>query len=276
MAAGLDVWIARAGDICLLDEDHWLIDVLDTHSSIFSWGGKSYGALEAPQGHWFGTLPPGTYVVRARRKSPKGPADASDHTIVTLGCEGVVCVRLYLRPRREQEPNPPPDRPSDHPEDHPHDHDHGHTRQPRGAQKADEPTGRPPLTADALNAAADVVFSGSPEAEAHARQVERDWRAYVLASFRLKSRQKESLDAIPPEVVEDIQRALRQALESGGGSARIRLVSGSKRADARGELVVSAAKRSRQGGGGSAARLKVPILRCTFDADCRDWDCTWP
>ena len=42
MAAILDVWIAKPGDACLVDDDEWLVTVDDPHGVIFQWAGTTY------------------------------------------------------------------------------------------------------------------------------------------------------------------------------------------------------------------------------------------
>lgn len=104
MAAILDVWIAKPGDACLVDDDEWLVTVDDPHGLIFEWAGTTYANLPAPHAHWAGTIPPGCYVVHAVNARTGA---TTDHTITTVGCTGDVCVRLFVS-GKEGEP-PPPD-----------------------------------------------------------------------------------------------------------------------------------------------------------------------
>lgn len=108
--AVLDVWVARTGMACRVDDLDWTVHVHDAHDEPYSWAGNSFAALSAPNGHWAGTLPPGTYVVRATRKAKeKGQPTRADAAIVTIGCEGVACVRLYVAGRPARDPKPPRD-----------------------------------------------------------------------------------------------------------------------------------------------------------------------
>jgi hypothetical protein len=115
----LDVWVAKPGAACQVDDRDWEVRVEDAHGNAYQWAGNSYAALPAPQAHWAGTIPPGTYVVGARRPTAKqGEPNRADSAIVEVGCERVTCVRLYvhLRPRRQPDPHPddqwePPQRP---------------------------------------------------------------------------------------------------------------------------------------------------------------------
>ncbi len=93
MAAVLDVWIARPGSACLVDDDQWLVRVFDAHGTIFAWAGTTYSDLAAPHAHWAGTIPPGTYVVQAVNANTHVE---TDHAIVDVGCDGIACVHLYV------------------------------------------------------------------------------------------------------------------------------------------------------------------------------------
>ena len=101
MASGLNVWVAKPGNVCRVDDDAWRVTVYDAHDNVFQWAGLSYADLPAPNAHWAGTIPPGTYVVRAVRD---GGGATTDHAIVTVGCFGFACVLLYVAGAR------PPDR----------------------------------------------------------------------------------------------------------------------------------------------------------------------
>ena len=81
MAAVLDVWIAKPGDACLVDDDEWLVRVFDAHGTVFQWAGNIYTDLPAPHAHWAGTIPPGCYVVQA--VNAKSGVN-TDHVIVTV------------------------------------------------------------------------------------------------------------------------------------------------------------------------------------------------
>jgi hypothetical protein len=106
MAAILDVWIARPGDPCYVDDHAWVVRVFDCKGVIYHWANNDYGQLPAPHAHWAGTIPPGCYVVRAEGKDAQGKAMQTDHAIVTVGCEGHVCVRLFVSTGRDKTPPP--------------------------------------------------------------------------------------------------------------------------------------------------------------------------
>src|SRR5215468_10420180 len=98
MSAVLDVWIAKPGDASLVDDDEWLVRVFDARGIIFQWAGNTYDNLLAPHAHWAGTIPPGCYVVQAVNAQS---GINTDHVIVTVGCEGNVCVRLFVGDNRQ-------------------------------------------------------------------------------------------------------------------------------------------------------------------------------
>jgi hypothetical protein len=102
VAATLDVWISRVGNACQVDDGSWSVTLYDCQTNVFAWAGVDYADMAAPEGHWAGKVPPGTYVVAARRTDGGQPwqateATETDHAIVVVGCEPVVCVRLYVR-----------------------------------------------------------------------------------------------------------------------------------------------------------------------------------
>jgi len=106
----LDVWVARPGAACRVDDEDWVVRIEDAHGAVYQWAGTSYGALAAPHAHWAGNMQPGTFVVSAYRiNAKKGEPNQSDSAIVEVGCDGVRCVRLFVRVRPVRDPNPPPD-----------------------------------------------------------------------------------------------------------------------------------------------------------------------
>ena len=94
MAAILDVWVMQPGRPCYVDDNEWIIRVFDESGVVYKWNGASYGVLPAPKANWSGTIPPGCYVVRGFLKA--NPNIVTDHAIVSLGCSGYRCVRLYV------------------------------------------------------------------------------------------------------------------------------------------------------------------------------------
>lgn len=138
----LDVWVARPGAACLVDEDDWVIRIDDAHMNPYSWAGTSYAALPAPNAHWAGTIPPGTYVISATRSATKkGEATRADAAIVEVFCDGVRCVRLFVNAKPPGDPDPPDDRPNDHDDDRENPNEERPRRKPREQRRAGRPPG---------------------------------------------------------------------------------------------------------------------------------------
>lgn len=104
MATGLEVWVAKPGNACRMDDGPWTVTVFDAHKQVFEWAGMSYADLAAPNAHWAGAIPPGTYVVRATSEET---GTHSEHAIVTIDCGKVACVHLFVAgPKRPDRPGP--------------------------------------------------------------------------------------------------------------------------------------------------------------------------
>jgi hypothetical protein len=101
MAPVLDVWVAKPGSACLVDDGDWLVRVYDAHGNIFQRDGKVYDDLPAPHGHWAGTIPPGCYVVQAFNKNT---GIETDHAIITVECAGTACVHLFVGGKQPEGP----------------------------------------------------------------------------------------------------------------------------------------------------------------------------
>jgi hypothetical protein len=95
MPTTLEVWIMKPGSVCRVDDvGKWKVNVFDSHGNILVWNGETFKDREAGASNWTcWQFPPGVYVVQAYRDNP---AAITDHAIVSTGCEGVVCVRLYV------------------------------------------------------------------------------------------------------------------------------------------------------------------------------------
>jgi hypothetical protein len=114
----LDVWVARPGSACRVDDNDWQVRVEDAHGQPYKWAGTSYAWLPAPNAHWAGAIPPGTYVVSAWRVAPKaGEPNRAESAIVEVGCVAVACVRLFVGMRPSRDPKPPDKPPDDKPSD---------------------------------------------------------------------------------------------------------------------------------------------------------------
>lgn len=134
------------------------------------------------------------------------------------------------------------------------------------------PPRRPRLDAYRLAKFAGRIFNERSEPEW--REVAReDWRAFVERRFKLTDPERDALAAIDQEVVAQIAETVRELIRT-GGELEATLPEGRKG----GELVFSRARTSARARGarGSARRSRaapVPVLRCTFDANCRNWKC---
>lgn len=105
MAAILDVWVARPGDACHVDDHHWTVHVFDSHGVPYKWATNDYSNLPAPQAHWAGAIPPGCYLVTATGTNEHGEPVSTDHAIANVGCDGIVCVHLYVAGQHHDEPH---------------------------------------------------------------------------------------------------------------------------------------------------------------------------
>jgi len=139
-----------------------------------------------------------------------------------------------------------------------------YSAQERRRRREPPPPRRPSLNTFRLVKFARRLFN--ERGEPHWRELgAHDWRAFVLQRFRLTLAQKETLATLPDDVVTEIAGAVRRLVE-GGGLLEAQLPDDRKS----GRLQFS---ESRLVGDLPDARMMVPILDCTFDADCRNWRC---
>jgi hypothetical protein len=127
---------------------------------------------------------------------------------------------------------------------------------------------KPLLTGENVNRRLSTILRQKENAD-QVSQLKSDWRAYVEDQFHLTSIQKQHLANIPTDEVNQIQRALNQAVDQGGTiqlklPLEVRLATAG--ADAEGELTITVDDTS-------ARAIKIPILHCRFDADCTNWKC---
>jgi hypothetical protein len=122
---------------------------------------------------------------------------------------------------------------------------------------------KPAFTDSNLNDIASRVINddgGDPQAGAVAGMARSDWRRALMHAFHLTPVQQRNLANIPSDRVAAIQAAVVSALDTNG---TIDASFGSN-----GSLVVG-----RGGGTGPSPDLKIVILKCTFDANCSNWNC---
>ncbi|MDQ1685123.1 MAG: hypothetical protein QOC82_1860 [Frankiaceae bacterium] len=91
--AVLDVWVANPTNASRMDDEAWRITLYDALSQVFVWAGTTYADMPAPNAHWTGTIPPGTYVVSGRGETN---GLATDHAIVSFDGGEAITVRLYV------------------------------------------------------------------------------------------------------------------------------------------------------------------------------------
>lgn len=90
-----------------------------------------------------------------------------------------------------------------------------------------------------------------------------DWRAFIRKEFHLSKAQKEHIQNLPTHTVERIQTALNHVSLAGG---HLELTLPTESPDGRGKLVIKI-------GAPTEVQYTVPILFCTFDSNCQNWDC---
>jgi hypothetical protein len=91
--AVLDVWVANPSNASRMDDESWRITVYDALSQVFVWAGTTFADMPAPNAHWAGTVPPGTYVVSGRGETN---GLTTDHAIVSFDGGEALTVRLYV------------------------------------------------------------------------------------------------------------------------------------------------------------------------------------
>ncbi len=99
------------------------------------------------------------------------------------------------------------------------------------------------------------------------RRAKQDWIAFVLDELRPTQGQKQNLSNLPPEIVNSLQRAINDAIDH-GGDVEVAFADPAAKGGI-GKLVIEKSEVS----DGPTPRLKIPILSCTFDANCDNWEC---
>jgi len=123
---------------------------------------------------------------------------------------------------------------------------------------------------------ADRVFNDRSESDLRDLAAE-DWRAFLDRRFLLTDAERAALAAVDGEVAAHIAETVRELIKS-GGALEVTLPEARKG----GEVVfsrVDSYSRARKSKGGArqasvrARRITVTILKCSFDANCRNWKC---
>src|SRR5687768_12225122 len=95
--ARLNVWVGDERDPCRISRRQQPAKVVVTYcdGNIVQWCNRDF-VFDAPCGHVDIRIPPGCYTVFATLPPEPGfPGIRTHHSLVTVGCEDVACVRLY-------------------------------------------------------------------------------------------------------------------------------------------------------------------------------------
>jgi len=95
-----------------------------------------------------------------------------------------------------------------------------------------------------------------------AEALRRDWRKAVQQAFQLTASQAEHLAGIPDREFSLISNAVQKVVGNGGLLRVDR-----KSENSAGDLYIEPAAPE------GSPRLRIPILHCSFAADCSDWSC---
>ena len=136
------------------------------------------------------------------------------------------------------------------------------------AKKSSKPSAKPSLTSNNVNQLIRPLL-GQKGPAGRAAKLGKDWRAFIASELSLSKTQTDNLQNIPAEEVEKVQRAFREAIKH-GGEFSLSLGSESARKGAAGELTIKGAAAA---AGKTARSFTIPLVKCTFDANCRNWKC---
>ena len=132
---------------------------------------------------------------------------------------------------------------------------------------------KPPLTEENVNQLSEALLTGGgPEEKKN--KLKKDWRAFVRSEFRLSKAQRDDLPNNPQQEAEKIQGALNDAVDHGG---ELQLKLGSE-AGGSGRLAISkdSSGETSDEAAADARALKIPLIECTFDDNCENWECGLP
>jgi hypothetical protein len=137
----------------------------------------------------------------------------------------------------------------------------------KAPKKSGKLSAKPSLTSSNVNQLIRPLL-GQKGPAGRAAKLGKDWRAFIASELSLSKAQTDNLQNIPAEEVEKVQRALREAIKH-GGEFSLSLGSESARKGAAGELTIKGAAAA----GKTARSFTIPLVKCTFDANCRNWKC---
>lgn len=124
---------------------------------------------------------------------------------------------------------------------------------------------KPALTGNRVNQLIRPLLG--QKGDRRAARLSKDWRAFITSELSLSKTRLDNLRSIPAAEVDKVQRALREAIER-GGEFSLTLGSESARKGAAGQLIVM-----RGTAAASVRSFTIPLVKCTFDANCRNWKC---
>jgi len=112
----------------------------------------------------------------------------------------------------------------------------------------------------------------------------KDWREFLDRRFTLSEAQKATLDALDEESTAIIAKGVQQLIQT-GGALEITLPEGGKPGkltllgpaaqDKPRSKAKAVARTTGSGGAGTSTSFTIPIVHCSFDANCRHWRCRW-
>ena len=128
---------------------------------------------------------------------------------------------------------------------------------------AAKPAAKPELTSARVNSRIRSLLG--KKGDKGGDQLSKDWRAFIASEFSLSKTQAANLKNIPAEEVAKVQGGFRDAVKQGG---EFRLKLGSEAGSGAGELTIQP-----KGPTTPSRTIKITIIKCTFDANCRNWHC---
>ena len=99
-----------------------------------------------------------------------------------------------------------------------------------------------------------------------AQRMKADWRTALNSELSLTAAQHRSLANIPPRQARMIGKAIASVLYNGRGEVAVTAATD----DGPGRLTVTKASAASNS---QALRINIPLIDCTFDADCGNWQC---
>ena len=144
------------------------------------------------------------------------------------------------------------------------------------------PPRQPRVNAFRLQKFAGRVFNEPDETEWR-ELASKDWREFLNRRFALTDTEKATLDTLDAESTSLIAKGIQQLIKSGGAltialpehgkSGELTLLGPG--ADSQLRSKKKAVAPSASGRAGASTNFNIPIVHCSFDANCRNWRCKW-